>query len=70
MDNQSNGEAAAIESKAITLENISFLKNIYLFDTELDVKEGHEHEKLLYYWPEEADMATKTRVYIASLVIL
>lgn len=38
------------------------VKYLYLFDENLAVKEGHEHEKLLYYWPCETDLQIKTKV--------
>ena len=38
------------------------LKFLYLFDEQLNVKEGREHEKLLFYWPSETDIQAQTKV--------
>jgi hypothetical protein len=43
------------------------IKYFYLFDEELNVKEGREHEKLLYYWPPETDIQVQTKVLFFSL---
>mmetsp|Transcript_14708 Transcript_14708/g.20528 ORF Transcript_14708/g.20528 Transcript_14708/m.20528 type:complete len:451 (+) Transcript_14708:29-1381(+) len=43
-------------------EGTGLLKYLYLFDSDLDVKEGQEHEKLLYYWPAETDLQIQTKL--------
>mgnify|MGYP001262154747 CR=1 FL=1 len=43
------------------------VKYLYLFDENLAVKEGHEHEKLLYYWPSETDLQVKTKVGLCDV---